>query len=117
MSGIYIPNIETPNNCCECPFAAASYCKVHDYNRRLEWGCILTRKTLTSTKRNRACPLIPVPDHGDLFDVNQFEKGCFYGYGHDGRVYKLFWDERVFDGAKKFYINPIIPATAKEDGE
>lgn len=54
------------------------------------------------------CPLIPVPDHGGLFDVNQFEKGCFYGYGHDGRVYKLFWDERVFDGAKKFYIHPII---------
>ena len=59
---------------------------------------------------------IPVPDHGGLFDVNQFEKGYFYGYGLDGRVYKLFWDKRVFEGAKKFYINPIIPAD-KESGE
>lgn len=70
MSGIYIPNIETPNNCYECPFAASSYYAVHEYNRRLEWGCILTRKTLTSTKRNRACPLVPVPPHGRLIDAN-----------------------------------------------
>lgn len=60
---------------------------------------------------------IIVPDHSGLFDVGQFEKGCFYGYGHDGKVYKLLWDTKVFDGAKKFYINPIIPADQEEGVE
>ena len=112
---VYIRGMEMPKTCYDChlceqtDYYASPYCRVSDDDDMM---CINEIRA----KRRDNCPLIPVPDHGGLFDVNQFEKGCFYGYGHDGRVYKLFWDERVFEGAKKFYINPIIPAD-KEDGE
>lgn len=100
--GVYIKGIDMPTSCYDCP------CNKDD-----GFGfftCGVTKSECNFTSLPSDCPLIHIPDYRGLFDVGQFEKGCFYGYGRDGKVYKLFWDERVFEGAKKFYINPIIPA-------
>ena len=108
MSGIYIKNVEMPNNCFECPFAAASYYAVHNYNKRLEWGCILTRKTLTSTKRNRACPLISVPYHGRLIDADALKETVVFD--------KRF--SAVYETATCRYLDKaqtIIPAEEDEE--
>lgn len=64
MSGVYIPDFELPRNCYECPFAASTYMPPRDYRKRYDWCCVLTKKALTSTKRNRACPLIQFKGKG-----------------------------------------------------
>lgn len=53
-------NMEVPSNCYECKFA---YCRLdalaNDDFSRYDFACSLTHKTLTSTKRNKACPIVP----------------------------------------------------------
>ena len=67
MSGIYIPGMEMPTSCFYCPFRR----KVDPENIM----CIVTRELFEETfagtieTRNRGnCPLVPVPEHGDLID-------------------------------------------------
>lgn len=62
MSGVYIRDMQIPKNCYDCPFAASSFMPTRNYSKRYEWCCVLTKKSLTSTKRNRACPLADVSD-------------------------------------------------------
>ena len=56
MSGIYIPNLHMPKNCWSCPFVDGDdgYCHVDGLSR--------------DPNEKTDCPLIPVPDHGDLID-------------------------------------------------
>lgn len=70
MSGIYIPGMEMPTSCFTCPF-----------RRKVDPDdimCIVTREVFEETfagtieTRNRGnCPLIPVPEHGDLIDRDE----------------------------------------------
>ena len=55
--------IPMPENCYQCKFGITGYVREHESR----WGwkmkqyshqCILTGKSMTSTKRNRFCPLI-----------------------------------------------------------
>ena len=58
---ILIRDIEMPKNCYECPFAMEYYSTLWMYKSgkfRKDFACVITHKTLTSTKRNRFCPLI-----------------------------------------------------------
>lgn len=66
MAGIYIKGMQMPKSCFYCPFRE----KVNpdDYvclalNREYE-----ETFSLIAGRRNKDCPLIPVPDHGDLID-------------------------------------------------
>lgn len=76
MAGIYIPGMEMPVTCCHCPLM------VYDPDR--EWFdilaqmgahiCTLTRELIDNTKREEHCPLVPVPDHGRLGDLDALRK-------------------------------------------
>ena len=60
MSGIYIPCMEMPQYCGDCPFEFSG-------------DCLLSRDvipTFEPVTRAADCPLTPVPDHGDLIDAN-----------------------------------------------
>lgn len=65
MSGIYIPNIKMPKNCYECPI-----------RRRMGLYiiCTVTKEEFSIADKNilfyrlEDCPLIPVPDHGELVE-------------------------------------------------
>lgn len=65
MAGIYIPGIEMPTNCyeCKCGYWENEYCFP---------VCILTDEEAAIEdyviKRMKHCPLVPVPDHGDLIE-------------------------------------------------
>ena len=55
MSGVYIRGIDTPKNCWACTFFDSDgFCVIDGLSRDAE------EKT--------DCPLIPVPDHGELID-------------------------------------------------
>lgn len=52
MSGIYIPKMEMPKSCGECRFYG-EYCYAKGDENKYS---------------NLPCPLVPVPEHGDLID-------------------------------------------------
>lgn len=61
---VLIPNMEMPKDCYECPMAMSNYTTLLGKNHKQTCGiysCVLTHKALTSTKRNRFCPLIEIP--------------------------------------------------------
>lgn len=65
MSGIYIPGMEMPKSCFECRFSIDGFCYASGHvNIRAN-----DERQITSY-----CPLIPVPDHGDLIDRDKLEK-------------------------------------------
>lgn len=52
--GVYIKGFPLPNNCGACPL-------------RLAW----CRERIYMVTRPERCPLIPVPEHGPLVDVDE----------------------------------------------
>lgn len=69
---ILIKGMEMPETCYKCKFALARFDPLPTQKyKRHDFECVLTEKTLTSTKRNKACPLVEVPTpHGRLVDAN-----------------------------------------------
>lgn len=65
MSGIYIPGMEMPTNCCQCP-VNTEVCK-RGYKYLLEHPELYD-------KRADDCPLVPVPPHGRLGDLDLLTK-------------------------------------------
>ena len=65
MSGVYIPGMEMPKSCFQCQFRT----KVDPDNLM----CCISQKTFEDRfyhieHRDQSCPLLHVPDHGDLID-------------------------------------------------
>lgn len=56
--------IDMPPTCYECPFAMWQYETLATSNKHKKhlFACVLTHKTITSTKRSRFCPLKPMPE-------------------------------------------------------
>lgn len=71
MSGIYIPGMEMPESCFECPFMfARRYCCA---NLTLD----LFQGDYDELKgRVDGCPLVPAPEHGDLIDKGTICNEC-----------------------------------------
>ena len=67
MSGIYIPGMEMPTACYDCPLCYDLIC------------CLLIKNSDSDTfdpcsGRLPNCPLIPVPNHGRLVDADALTK-------------------------------------------
>lgn len=67
MKGIYIKGMEMPKNCCICHFSS------HDM-------CLLCKRDAEDWFENRPeyCPLIELPDHGDLIDRDALKNELFF---------------------------------------
>ena len=66
MSGIYIPGMDMPKDCPICPLS-------HWNSGGYFVGCEITERyfseeLMETNCRPQFCPLVPVPDHGDLID-------------------------------------------------
>lgn len=59
MSGVYIYGMQKPEKCDDCPLQTA------------DMICELS-----------TCPLIPVPDHGRLGDLDRLEKELAFDYAY-----------------------------------
>ena len=73
MSGIYIPGVEMPAHCMDCPFMVS----------RDNDDCILqsteANESFENWEQMRAgCPLIPVPEHGRLIDADASKSDGFH---------------------------------------
>lgn len=63
MAGVYIKGIEMPKCCEDCKLYNMEYdaCNYNNCSVGYEY----------SNKRMEDCPLVPVPDHGDLLDRDE----------------------------------------------
>lgn len=52
---IVLKNVKTPKTCYECPFGLVEYIKHGERNR---FACCITDKDMTSTRRNKYCPIV-----------------------------------------------------------
>ena len=102
MSGTYIKFFETPEHCGRCPFLEASYAA----------DCFVSEEPIVCRydRRPDDCPLIPVPEHGDLIDRKTALDSLMNGMVMTG------YQSRAMDCVNEFYCPTIIPAD-KEDGE
>ena len=57
---VYIPGMEMPKNCWDCPLRNTKPCPCKGYSTALEYV----------TNRHADCPLVPVPEHGRLIDAD-----------------------------------------------
>ena len=62
---VYIKGMEMPKNCWECMFEKVA----SSYADGLYGVCSITDKHIDDGQEDW-CPLVPVPDHGDLIDAN-----------------------------------------------
>lgn len=77
MSGIYIPGVEMPRCCMDC-----------HYHISLRDQCILTHRDQRDLwSRPDWCPIVPVPPHGDLADIDAYRDEFMNG------VYALCCDD------------------------
>jgi len=98
--GIYVRGITMPNCCAECIL-------FYDYMVCLATGDRTDWET-EQERRMDNCPLIPVPDHGDLIDRDELVKHGVY-MPQDGGYLPLIYMSYV-KGAKA-----VIPAERSEE--
>lgn len=70
MSGIYIPGMEMPKNCFDCPLFDDVYT---DADGDDDYSCGLGVPLdyyQASGGNQKDCPLVPVPEHGRLIDAD-----------------------------------------------
>jgi len=68
---VYIPNMEMPSKCSDCDFA------IETYDGSGVYACIITEERLVKlhwNKRREDCPLVPIPPHGRLIDLDMLIK-------------------------------------------
>ena len=91
--GIYIKNMEMPTNCFGCPF----FTQVNYWNENNEADILLKCKRTGEFAWESVscylpnCPLIPIPEHGDLIDRSCLCDDSIGGdYGSGIRVYYAY---------------------------
>lgn len=85
--GIYVKGMKMPRSCDEC------YIREKD-------TCPILKANLTGWGRRIDCPLVPVPDHGDLIDRNVLLS----------KVQKWYWE--ALETVKR--MPTVIPAERSE---
>lgn len=110
---VYITNLEMPSNCEVCPLNYDSiYCMVTDNALREKGG----GDFLFSHERHPNCPLVSVPQHGRLGDLDELKikiKKEDNAYGFDS------YGDGMYDAFQSVYqcidaAPTIIPASEEE---
>lgn len=75
---LILKGIDMPRNCFECKFGMYDYSglaqDLAERKKLHKFECVITGKSVTSTKRNRFCPLIQIPKgHGRLIDADELK--------------------------------------------
>ena len=119
MSGVYIKGMEMPVTCCHCAFMYFDPDATNSNNGNLgSYLCSFTKDEIWNTQRDPACPLIPVPDHGDLIDRDALNKRIKEETINQAEFYADRWHPVVLaygDCYGKVQNAPaVIPADRKE---
>ena len=78
MSGIYIPGMEKPTSCSNCVL-----CACYKESKGAVYRCDITMRPVKYFEvRLDNCPLVPVPEHGDLIDRDETVKTLAHDYAY-----------------------------------
>jgi hypothetical protein len=105
--GIYLPNMEMPTDCWDCPLRNTKLCPCKGYTTALEY----------TANRHPNCPLVPVPKHGRLGDLDELIDKVIAKYlEHERKGELLFAAAEIKQDIVDLISNAptIIPA---EEGE
>ena len=122
--GVYIKDMEMPQNCEECDL------KVWDEYDDIDYVCPFSGVIVLNIGRQGSCPLVEVPPHGRLIDADALAKDLEYDVELDSRIL----DDMDFVGKEREHIQfdkdckqkcmrylteapTVIPATAAKEGE
>ena len=117
MNGVYIKGMEMPETCEDCNLE--SFCDLWVEARKMDGSCersVNTEKygvlkTRRATRRHPDCPLIEVPKHGRLIDVDAFVNRLDDGKSRND--FEIRGARRVIN--QLFFAPTIIPADFAED--
>lgn len=82
MAGVYIKGLEMPTDCDKCPLLdyEVGFCLASGVKGKNGWYESVLCPGSIKYGRHEDCPLIPVPDHGDLIDrdalMKEMERVC-----------------------------------------
>ena len=109
---ILIKGMAMPRSCYDCPLAMQDYTTLFGKNinrTRNSYSCVLTHKAITSTRRNRFCPLVSIPPHGGLIEKGTLLDKCYQHY-EDFMWGKVDGKTALLNIEKEIKAAPIIPA-------
>lgn len=89
MSGLYLPGMEMPTRCWDCLLNTYGYCMASDHSDIIPSDAPIPDW----------CPLVPVPEHGDLID-----RGYAIATACSGRIRALPTTE---DGEDWIRVNEV----------
>lgn len=120
MAGVYIKGMEMPGSCGECRFLNPGNYKGKEYPCVCDVGDFLVKPSETDL-RDGLCPLVELPDHGDLIDREELIKKMLNTpiKAVDGVDFDQAWFTRVADTACQFVDEverqvAVIPADKEE---
>ena len=110
MADILIRGMEMPKTCSQCPMCYDyMMCKLNHFvfwNTNEPFDCC--------DDRLAGCPLVELPEHGDLIDICNAENAMFALGNYHLNDYKQGWN----DGIKAVIENaPVVIPSNKEDVE
>lgn len=65
---ILIKGMEMPKSCYSEVYSSYGYCPFHFFDYHGRSHCSISACKCLKTRRPKDCPLVPVPEHGDLID-------------------------------------------------
>lgn len=118
MADILI-RMEMPKSCAVCPFERLPYCSLGNH---LNLDAHVTIAYIDG--RRKDCPLVELPEHGDLIDVSKISLQEYEQAAHDalhnGKG-SILYDCGVLAGARAItqFVrrSPVIVPSNKEDTE
>lgn len=108
--GIYLPNIEMPTRCGRCDMC------ITEADGDIDWHnvcCITGADIIDVGEKMVDCPLVPVPEHGDLIDRREAIIDA------NERAYDFWLSDDEVNSTIQFLNEQIaiIPADPAEEGE
>ena len=100
---ILIKNMEMPKSCFGCPFDNVKYTIEKKYNTNDWHECFVSKRDCTviakEGRKAKWCPLIPVPEHGRLVDLDAFL---------EARKNMATWEEYLIEDIDNYFENPSV---------
>lgn len=110
--GIYIPGMEMPTRCAECRLST-----VHSFNDRPLCDLLVEYMSYGEweTKRLDNCPLVPVPPHGRLGDLDALVDWLKLSYGTSIPIVRGLLFSSIIKEIQEY--PSVIPAEQKSKEE
>ena len=70
MSDVLVKGMKMPKSCYSDVYSENGFCPFHCFDYHGGSHCTMSDCKCLKTRRPKGCPLIPVPEHGDLVQLD-----------------------------------------------